>query len=914
MKRNKGFTLVELLAVISILAILSGVAVISVSRIMKKNREDFYVSQIKVVTLAAKNYVQDYKSQMPKEIGKMNQILLKELVDKKYLSKVVDYKKNECSLTDSYVNVHKVSNSNYKYYVHLKCGDYTSDTNYETGSLAITFDLSKLDNIGVNIADNGNRIASYSYILYKNNKEIKNSGNVNAHKAENVNFNIDLSSYEVGNYKVVVTAIDSFGTKTKATSEEYQIVANGSLCNNITGQATGSDDWTNQNRTITVNCGSRCQQDTYTTVFDTSRVYGYISVKDKEGNDETCRVLVNVDKTAPSIPYVYKVKWKNNNDRPTLADVGNVATYTNTNQSSSNGYYIYTSGWSNKKIFTLAKGSSDSHSGGVYYQYTTGGSTTNVTDYTGSTRNIEANGVSSIKYRACDKLGNCSNYTSPVEIKVDTVEPICGNWAGNSTTWTNANRTITVGCTDSISGCRENPYNVATYSSGTTKTVSLSHTIYDNAGNSRICTNGSVNVYVDKTQPSCGTWSGSTTWTNANRTITVGCTDSGSGCAASTYNVATYSSGTTKTASLSKTISDNVGNSRTCSNSSVNVYVDKDAPTVPNVIYKKWSNNSTDPSDNVTTINSLSNYSTNTWSNKKIYTQPYGSTDTGSGLHHYEYTTTGATTNSTNHQAGYRNIAGNGVSYIKYRACDNVGNCSNYGSRAKIKVDKTDPTISFGTLVAGKNKLEIYFSTDDSMSGVDTVTCKYGTSSGNYNKSGTVNSAKNKCTISGLTAGTKYYYQITAKDKAGNSYSRNGNTKTSSNNTSTTTPVTNCSWYMKASLTNSYLNLVFTPTSGCSFSKVTNTLAKCTTYDSRGNAVACTANTVGPTGNASSYAFTVTNYNTIDRLLNLDFTATFTNGQSSSVRYTVHTCRVFDSYKDLAGVIDSSSYLWYLCD
>lgn len=78
---------------IAILAILSGVVVVSVSRVIKKNREDFYLSQEKIITLATQNYVQDYTNQKPKEIGKINQILLKELVDKKYISKVVDYKK-----------------------------------------------------------------------------------------------------------------------------------------------------------------------------------------------------------------------------------------------------------------------------------------------------------------------------------------------------------------------------------------------------------------------------------------------------------------------------------------------------------------------------------------------------------------------------------------------------------------------------------------------------------------------------------------------------------------------------------------------------------------------------------------------------------------------------------------------------
>ena len=50
---TKGFTLVELLAVIMVLAIIMGIAIQSVQRIIKNNRRDSFVSSVDMVVEAA---------------------------------------------------------------------------------------------------------------------------------------------------------------------------------------------------------------------------------------------------------------------------------------------------------------------------------------------------------------------------------------------------------------------------------------------------------------------------------------------------------------------------------------------------------------------------------------------------------------------------------------------------------------------------------------------------------------------------------------------------------------------------------------------------------------------------------------------------------------------------------------------
>lgn len=108
-KNNKGFTMVELLAAIVILGILSAVAIGAVSWILQRSRENYYVTLEKNVTMAGENYYVDNRASLPKSIGQNRRILLKTLVDKKYLPEVLDYNKNDCTASsDSYIKVVKI--------------------------------------------------------------------------------------------------------------------------------------------------------------------------------------------------------------------------------------------------------------------------------------------------------------------------------------------------------------------------------------------------------------------------------------------------------------------------------------------------------------------------------------------------------------------------------------------------------------------------------------------------------------------------------------------------------------------------------------------------------------------------------------------------------------------------------------
>ena len=168
------------------------------------------------------------------------------------------------------------------------------------------------------------------------------------------------------------------------------------------------------------------------------------------------------------------------------------------------------------------------------------------------------------------------------EKRKDKKDPNC-LYKGESKTWTNKNRTITISCYDAGSGCKTKD-EVKTYST-TTKTAKVTLNVRDWSGNTNSCSK-TVNVYVDKTNPSyeiVGAAENNHDWSNK-RTITVKCVDSDSGCktADQKFEYGILSSDNSKrnitTDSITFTVEDKAGNKKTYTEE-VNVYTDVDNPT-----------------------------------------------------------------------------------------------------------------------------------------------------------------------------------------------------------------------------------------------------------------------------------------------------------------------------------------------
>ena len=140
---NKGFTLIEVLAVIVILGILATVMIPAVGSMIVKNKEDNYKNLENSITSAAKIYISDYRYEIKldpsqkcddanteRNIIEINgaglttpsQITLKNLVDANVLStnkenKIINPKNDkELNLDTSYITVtYSCSKKDYEY-------------------------------------------------------------------------------------------------------------------------------------------------------------------------------------------------------------------------------------------------------------------------------------------------------------------------------------------------------------------------------------------------------------------------------------------------------------------------------------------------------------------------------------------------------------------------------------------------------------------------------------------------------------------------------------------------------------------------------------------------------------------------------------------------------------------------------
>lgn len=129
LKDKKGFTLVELLATVTILGILSVIGIVSVSGLLQKGRDEHYKTAEKQMIQAAQSYAQQNRGALPKIIYTdtnqvVSQIKLSTLVDSKYIAVIKDHSDKYCDKDNSYVTIKKTSQTNYSYKAHLVCPSY----------------------------------------------------------------------------------------------------------------------------------------------------------------------------------------------------------------------------------------------------------------------------------------------------------------------------------------------------------------------------------------------------------------------------------------------------------------------------------------------------------------------------------------------------------------------------------------------------------------------------------------------------------------------------------------------------------------------------------------------------------------------------------------------------------------------
>ena len=134
-----------------------------------------------------------------------------------------------------------------------------------------------------------------------------------------------------------------------------------------------------------------------------------------------------------------------------------------------------------------------------------------------------------------DGAGNVTACSKTADVYVDKDAPTCNAFTGESTTWTNSNRTISGSASDSGSGTSSKFSK--TYNSGTTKTAEVSFVAKDNVGNTTTCKK-TANVYVDKEGPKLSNLKNDSkgNWTNKDFSVSYSVTDSGVGYDHCEYN------------------------------------------------------------------------------------------------------------------------------------------------------------------------------------------------------------------------------------------------------------------------------------------------------------------------------------------------------------------------------------------
>ena len=101
---NKGFTLVELLAVLVILIAIMGIAIPSISSSLERTKEKQNESRYKIIESAAEQYVTDHKNDVYKKLDSNNKCYFEINKLSKYLSDEEMQDAGGNDLSGNYIN------------------------------------------------------------------------------------------------------------------------------------------------------------------------------------------------------------------------------------------------------------------------------------------------------------------------------------------------------------------------------------------------------------------------------------------------------------------------------------------------------------------------------------------------------------------------------------------------------------------------------------------------------------------------------------------------------------------------------------------------------------------------------------------------------------------------------------------
>ena len=131
MSKNRAFTMVELLAVLVVLGIIMAITIPTISYFIRRNDKDYYLNLEKLVASSGQDYFNDFKSELPKEIGHVKKVPIEKITDQKHVTEVLGTDKEKC-VGD--IVVQKIATGEYTYTSCLKCEKNGEIYNYESNS------------------------------------------------------------------------------------------------------------------------------------------------------------------------------------------------------------------------------------------------------------------------------------------------------------------------------------------------------------------------------------------------------------------------------------------------------------------------------------------------------------------------------------------------------------------------------------------------------------------------------------------------------------------------------------------------------------------------------------------------------------------------------------------------------------
>ena len=528
MKNKKGFTMVELLAVIVILGILSTLAIAGIRGVLKRTKESYMDSQNKMVVLAGKTYYSDHRSRLPKVIGPIEEVELQTLVDLKYIDPVKDANGELCvTETDtkkSKVFVQKVSNEEYKYNAYLYCNGKESGIN-DTVPPNITINPMETNGVSnkpvtvtMKIEDNES-VLSYRYIIMKDGKEYEDTGYKNYKKT------VSIKLTENGVYTIKAYAYDTSGNKSEKESKKYILDIPKPTCETeftLTANKP-STNWQKTNINITVSTSKGPGIESWT-------------VKDShyDNKTKTTKVKTLIKRTTSE----KKTFSLTENGEHTIIiegynSVGGYCSKRFDNQVYKIDKEVPSApvleGNPNKWVnysFSLTGTTKEEYSGINYWQYSYDRS--NWTTYASSSKNpftttaFSAERNQNVYIRTVDKAGNISQPASS-RIKIDKTKPTVSFTTGPGPHKNNGGIRVYGKCSDNKGGSGVARFTGnGTFVSSPTKNTPVTLGCSDNAGNYSSLTNYFYVQYYSVSNQ-CGSYACNPYKCNCTTTTSVNC-------------------------------------------------------------------------------------------------------------------------------------------------------------------------------------------------------------------------------------------------------------------------------------------------------------------------------------------------------------------------------------------------------